>query len=290
MRWEGREGSENVDDRRGSGGSRGAPVVGGGILVLIIGAIMTYLSGGDPLGFLIQNAGQPGQQAAVDVDNGGPQGPRPDDREKEFSSVILRDTEIVWAELYPKISGGKPYRPTTLVVYTGADQTRGCGGADASVGPFYCPADRSVYIDLSFFGELSEKFGAPGEFARAYVIAHEVGHHVQNELNILLPTQRTQDNEKSVRLELQADFLAGVWAYHAQKKFHSLEPDDIKSGLNAAKQVGDDTIMRNAGVRPVPERFTHGTSEQRMRWFALGMKTGDPRRMNEVFDLPYDQL
>lgn len=290
MRWEGREGSDNVDDRRGQGG-RGAPMVGGGILFLIIGAIITYLAGGDPLNFLMQNAGQQGQQAAVDADVGGrDKGSREDDKQFQFSKVILKDTEIVWGELFPKISGGRPYRPPTLVVYDGRVETRGCGGADSSVGPFYCPADSEVYLDLSFFEELSEKFHAPGDLARAYVIAHEVGHHVQNELNILLPTQRTQDNEQSVRLELQADFLAGVWAHHAQKKFNSLEPDDIKSGLNAAKQVGDDTIMKNAGVRPRPERFTHGTADQRARWFGLGLKTGDPRRMNDLFDLPYDQL
>ncbi len=291
MRWEGREGSDNVEDRRGMG-RKGAPMVGGGILFLIIGAIITYLSGGDPLNFLMQNAGQQGQQAAVDAGVGGEgeRGPRPDDRQYEFSRVILKDTEIVWAELYPKISGGRPYNPPRLVVYDGQVETRGCGDSDSSAGPFYCPADSKVYIDLAFFRELAEKFRAPGEFAQAYVIAHEVGHHVQNQLNILMPTQRSRDNEQSVRLELQADFLAGVWAHHAQRKFNSLEPDDIKSGLNAAKQVGDDTIMRNAGVRPVPDAFTHGTSDQRMRWFALGLKTGDPSRMNDVFDLPYDKL
>lgn len=285
MRWQGREGSENVEDRRGLGG---APVVGGGILFLIIGAIITYLTGGNPLQFIAQQQ-QQDQQAAVDTD-AGHQGPRADDPQFEFSRVILKDTEVVWEQLYPKIAGGQPYQPPVLVVYDGRVDTRGCGGADSSAGPFYCPADSKVYIDLAFFEELRGKFHAPGEFACAYVIAHEVGHHVQNQMNILMPTQRQQDNEQSVRLELQADFLAGVWAHHAQRIFKSLEADDIKNGLNAAKQVGDDTIMRNAGVRPVPERFTHGTSEQRMRWFALGLKTGDPRRMNDLFDLPYDQL
>jgi predicted metalloprotease len=197
---------------------------------------------------------------------------------------------VVWQDLFPKISGGQPYQDAGLVIYDARVDTRGCGSASSSAGPFYCGGDGKVYIDLSFFEELQTKFKAPGEFACAYVIAHEVGHHVQNLLGLLSKVQRQQDNELSVRLELQADFLAGVWAHHAQRKMKILEEGDIESGLNAAKAVGDDTIMKNAGVRPVPDAFTHGTSAQRMRWFTLGLKTGDPSRMNDLFELPYEEL
>ncbi len=289
MRWEGREGSDNVDDRRGKGGGA-APVMGGGILVLIIGALITYLSGGNPLEFLVDQAQNQGQQA-VGVGQGDPQaGPREDEPLFQMSRVILKDTEEVWKRLYPKISRGQPYREPTLVTYDARVKTEGCGNAGAQAGPFYCGADNSVYIDLSFFKELEEKFNAPGEFAFAYVIAHEVGHHVQNQLGLLSQVQRQKSNEMSVRLELQADFLAGVWAHHAQKQYQILEPGDIESGMNAAKQVGDDMIMKNAGVRPVPENFTHGSSAQRVKWFTLGLKTGDPSKMMDLFDLPYEAL
>lgn len=286
MRWEGREGSENVDDRRGMRGA--APVMGGGILFLIIGAIIVKLMGGNPQQFLQQQAQQ--QQAAqLDVED-GQRGARADDPLAQMSSVVLRDTEQVWQQLYPKISKGRTYQEPTLVLYDARVETRGCGNAPSSAGPFYCGADSSVYIDLSFFEELKTRFHAPGEFACAYVIAHEVGHHVQNQLGLLRQVQSRESNELSVRLELQADFLAGVWAHHAQKKFQILEQGDIESGINAAKAVGDDTIMKNAGVRPVPEKFTHGTSAQRMRWFTLGMKTGDPERLMDLFDMPYEEL
>lgn len=240
--------------------------------------------------FLQQQAQQPAANAGNDGQAAQPGAPRPDDAIAEFSSIILRDTEVVWKELFPQISGGQPYREAGLVLFDGRVDTRGCGSASSQVGPFYCGADGKVYIDLAFFNELQTKFKAPGEFACAYVIAHEVGHHVQNLLGLLEQVQRKQDNQLSVRLELQADFLAGVWANHAQKKFNILEEGDIESGLNAAKAVGDDTIMKNAGVRPVPDAFTHGTSAQRMRWFVLGLKTGDASRMNELFELPYEEL
>jgi uncharacterized protein len=288
MRWEGRERSQNVDDRRGMKG----PAVGGGILVIIVGAIIALLNGANPLGVVMnaqQQIQQQQQQAPVGLEE-GERGPRADDKLAEFCSVVMRDTEKVWEEIFPKLSGGQPYQPATLVLYDARVETRGCGNASSSAGPFYCGGDGGVYIDLSFFNELQTKFKAPGEFACAYVIAHEVGHHVQNLLGMLKQVQRQQDNQMLVRLELQADFLAGVWAHHAQKKFKILEEGDIESGINAAQQVGDDTIMKNAGVRPVPDSFTHGTSQQRMRWFVLGLKTGDPRRMNDLFELPYDEL
>jgi uncharacterized protein len=286
MRWEGRERSQNVEDRRGMRG----PIVGGSIITVIIGLIITVMNGGDPMKLLQQLLQQPPAQAGRGELAGEPDAPRPDDPLAEFSSVILRDTELVWRELFPKISGGQAYQDAGLVIYDARVDTRGCGSASSQVGPFYCGADGKVYIDLQFFNELQTKFKAPGEFACAYVIAHEVGHHVQNLLGLLEQVQRKQDNQLSVRLELQADFLAGVWAHHAQKKFKILEEGDVESGLNAAKAVGDDTIMKNAGVRPVPDAFTHGTAAQRMRWFALGMKTGDPRRMNDLFELPYEEL
>lgn len=285
MRWEGREKSRNVEDRRGMRG----PIVGGSILTVIIGLIITVLSGGDPMQ-LIQQQLQQAPAAKVGKGAQEPGAPRPDDTLADFSSTVLRDTELVWRELFPQISGGQPYRDAGLVLYDGRVDTRGCGSAGSSAGPFYCGGDGKVYLDLSFFEELRTKFKAPGEFACAYVIAHEVGHHVQNLLGLLDKVQRQKDNQLLVRLELQADFLAGVWAHHAQRKFDILEEGDIVAGINAAQAVGDDTIMKNAGVRPVPDSFTHGTSAQRKRWFTLGLKTGDPRRMNDLFELPYEEL
>lgn len=291
MRWQGREKSKNVEDRRGLKG----PVVGGGLLIVIIGAIFALLNGGNPLQIFQQVGVQLQQQGAAGKADPA-QGPRPDDKLAEFSSVVFKDTEDVWNRLFPA-TFQQPYKEPGLVLFNGRVETRGCGVASSGVGPFYCGGDGKVYIDLSFFDDLQTKFKAPGEFACAYVIAHEVGHHVQNLLGILGKVQNEQrrlpeveSNRLLVRLELQADFLAGVWAHHAQRMKGILESGDIESGIKAAAAVGDDTIMRNAGRHPVPDAFTHGTSAQRMRWFMLGLETGDPNKMMDLFDLPYESL
>ena len=247
-------------DRRGLKG----PAVGGGLLIVIIGAIIALMNALNPLQ-VVQQAGVQLQQQVPAGGNAGPaDGPRPDDKLAEFSSVILKDTEDVWNRLFPA-AFNRPYKEPGLVLFDGRVETRGCGSASSAVGPFYCGGDSKVYIDLSFFNELHTKFKAPGEFACAYVIAHEVGHHVQNLLGILGDVQNRQRNVSQVesnrllvRLELQADFLAGVWAHHAQRMKGILESGDVESGLKAAAAVGDDTIMRNAGRHPVPDAFTHG--------------------------------
>jgi uncharacterized protein len=288
MRWQGREKSKNVEDRRGLKG----PIVGGGLLVVIIGAIFAIMSGADPLQ-VVQQAGVQLQQQGGEATEGNTER---EDLLAEFSSVVLKDTEDVWNALFPE-AFNRPYEEPGLVLFRGRVETRGCGAASSAVGPFYCGGDNKVYIDLSFFDELQTRFKAPGEFACAYVIAHEVGHHVQNQLGILGRVQNEQrqlsereSNRLLVRLELQADFLAGVWAHHAQRMKGILESGDIESGIKAAAAVGDDTIMRNAGRSPVPDAFTHGTSEQRTRWFMLGLKTGEVNRLMELFELPYEEL
>ena len=216
-----------------------------------------------------------------------------------FSRVVLKDTEDVWLRVFPQIpeAGGKPYQPPTMVLFNGNVSTRGCGSASAAVGPFYCPGDLKVYLDLSFFDELKTKFEAPGDFACAYVVAHEVGHHVQNQLGISMQVQRQQQtaskveaNRLSVRTELQADYLAGVWAFHAQKMKDILETGDIAEALNAAQQIGDDTIQRKQAGRVVPDAFTHGTAEQRIRWFTLGLESGNIDKIMLPFEVDYDQL
>lgn len=292
MRWQGREGSKNVEDRRGLKG----PVVGGSLLIVIIGAIIALINGANPLQ-VVQQVGVEIQQqqgaAATDQREGQP---RADDALAEFSSVVFKDLEDVWNEVYPK-AFNRPYQVPGLVLYDGHVETRGCGSASSAAGPFYCGGDSKVYIDLSFFRDLQTKFKAPGEFAMAYVIAHEVGHHVQNQIGLLGQVQRKQQqlperesNQLLVRLELQADFLAGVWAHHAQRMKGILETGDVESGIKAAAAVGDDTIMKNAGRRVVLDAFTHGSSAQRMRWFVLGLETGDVTRMNDTFELPYEEL
>jgi len=271
MKWKGERESENVEDRRGV--PKAGLAVGGGLGVLVL-AVVVYLLGGDPRAFLNQLQNNPQQQAPVN----GPVDHR-DDELVEFVKVVLADTEDVWTAEFQKM--GMTYRKPTLVLFTDEVQTA-CGGAQSAVGPFYCPGDEKVYLDLSFFRELKEKLHAPGEFAQAYVIAHEVGHHVQNLLGTTrkIDAQRgqlskTEMNRLSVRLELQADFYAGVWANHAQKMKNILEPGDIESALNAAHEIGDDTLQKEARGVVVPDSFTHGTSAQRMRWFKKGFDTGD---------------
>jgi len=293
MRWEGREESQNVDDRRRRG-NRGLMIGGGGAGILIL-LVLALCFGADPqqLAQLIGPNGQivvaPGQPAGQEQ----PLDPA-EERLASFSKVVFRDTEIVWDEQFRKI--GKEYRKPTLVLYSGVVESA-CGTNDSAVGPFYCPGDEKVYIDLGFYQEMERKLKAPGEFARAYVIAHEVGHHVQNLLGYSQRVQearqrlpRAQANEMSVRLELQADFLAGVWAHHAQKKFNFLEEGDVESALNAAFQIGDDTLQRKARGYVVPDAFTHGTSKQRMRWFTEGLRTGKLSGANQLFELDYGEL
>jgi predicted metalloprotease len=293
MRWQEGRASENVEDRRFVTPGRAAAGVGG--LGILIAIIMSLLSGNPQP--LIEAQKQAARQAGGGGAAGAPAPGQPDPQatEKEFITRVLGTTEDVWNDLFAR--KGAKYEEPALVLFTGVVESA-CGRADASVGPFYCPGDKKVYIDLAFYDELQEKFDAPGDFAQAYVVAHEVGHHVQNLLGLSQEVQRAQRqaaskaeaNELSVRLELQADYLAGVWAHHAQNRLALLEKGDIKEGLNAATQIGDDTLQRKAQGRVMPDSFTHGSSEQRVRWFAKGLQSGDLDGASELFKLPYDQL
>jgi hypothetical protein len=272
MRWQGRRKSDNVEDRRGIGG-RGL-AVGGGLGGLIIVALYLLLGGNpDEISQSLRTEGATSTAAA-----GQPLSEK-DKEMGDFVSVILADTEDIWRTVFSE--DGQPYREPHLVLFTEQVQSA-CGYAGAATGPFYCPGDEKVYLDLSFFEEMQVKLGAPGDFALAYVIAHEVGHHVQNLLGIndqvMSKRGRVDErefNELLVRLELQADFLAGVWAHHARQAAGYLEEGDIEEGLNAASAVGDDRIQRKTQGYVVPDAFTHGTSEQRVRWFKKGLETGD---------------
>ena len=270
MLWQGRRESGNVEDRRGMGGGL---VAGGGIGAVIIG-ILYFLLGGNPSDI---PQGMPQQQTAV---------ARSADEEKlaSFSRVILADTEDVWGQIFK--DNGESYQQPTLVLFTQQTQS-GCGFSSAATGPFYCPSDEKVYLDLSFFNELQSRFKAPGEFAMAYVIAHEVGHHIQKLTGVFdqVENQRqnlseTGYNKLSVKMELQADFYAGVWAHHDQKMKQILEKGDIESALNAANAIGDDRLQQQSQGYVVPDAFTHGSSEQRMYWFKKGFETGDIRQGN----------
>jgi predicted metalloprotease len=275
MRWRGERESSNVEDQRGmSGGGRIA--IGGGLGTLVI-IIIAVLLGADPRQFL--------QQVPNDTAPSTSQAPRPGNTEEEelkkFVSVVLAKTEDVWQDIFRQ--NGKQYRDPTLVLFTGEVQSA-CGLGSAASGPFYCPGDQKVYIDLSFYEELRRRFRSPGDFAQAYVIAHEVGHHVQKLLGIsdrVDSMQRRMSevdaNRLSVRLELQADFFAGVFARYVQKQ-GLLEEGDIEEALNAASAIGDDAIQKQTSGRVVPDSFTHGTSEQRLRWFRKGFDTGDIRQ------------
>ncbi len=269
MLWQGRRESSNVDDRRGIGG--GGLAVGGGIGGVIIAIIYFFLGGGSggngDTDFLHQQAPQTQEQKAAE------------DQLASFSKVVFADTEDVWNKLFSE--QGKNYVEPRMVLFSGSDQS-GCGFASAATGPFYCPADSKVYLDLTFFQELQERFNAPGDFAMAYVIAHEVGHHVQHLLGVTEQVDRmrgriseTEMNKLSVRLELQADFLAGVWAHHAQRTKQILESGDVEEALRAANAIGDDRLQQQSQGYVVPDAFTHGTSEQRMFWFKKGFQTGD---------------
>jgi predicted metalloprotease len=279
MRWEGNRESSNVEDMRDSGGGGGGFGIGTGAIG--IGTIVIALIGGavlgvNPLTLLgIMTGGGPAPQVQQQVPAHAPPA---SDREARFVSTVLADTEDVWTQLFRQ--GGATYHPPKLVLFRGAIRTA-CGAGQAAMGPFYCPADQKVYIDLSFYETLKNRLGAPGDFAQAYVIAHEVGHHVQHELGITDQVDRArarggqaQANAMSVRLELQADCFAGVWGHHAQKARNILEQGDVEEAMNAAQKIGDDALQRNAGRAVLPESFTHGTSAQRQRWFDTGLKTG----------------
>ena len=285
MKWEGNRESDNVEDRRDDGGGGGPGFGGGGLFggrSIGIGTIVVALVGGwifgiNPLTILgllsgngapvqVQQQQPPARQAPVD------------DRMARFVSTVLADTEDVWKDVFAK--GGATYREPRLVLFRGATQTA-CGQGQAAMGPFYCPDDQKVYIDLGFYETLQKRLGAPGDFAQAYVIAHEVGHHVQNLMGISGRVDqmrgrvsKTEFNALSVRLELQADCFAGLWAQKAQTSRQILEQGDVAEAMNAAAKIGDDALQRAGSGQVVPESFTHGTSAQRQRWFETGLKTG----------------
>lgn len=287
MNLNGRRKSTNVDDRRGRSGLK----IGGGIGIVgvLIAAAVAWFTGGNPMEVISRQAPQIiNQQAGADY-----QPTAEEEQLAEFSKQIFAGTEDVWTKIFAE--NGLTYEPPTLVLYTGST-TSGCGNASSSIGPFYCSADESVYIDLSFFQNMRRDLGADGDFAYAYVIAHEVGHHVQHLLGTLdkahaemQRSSKTEANHISVRLELQADCYAGIWAYHDNQMFGSLEDGDIDEAINAAQKIGDDYLQRQAQGYTVPDSFNHGTSVQRSRWLRRGLQTGDLRQA-DTFTPAYSQL
>jgi predicted metalloprotease len=286
MEWEGRQESQNVEDRRGIGTK--VAIAGGGLGTVIV-IIVALVIGVDPqqLGNTLGNGqGGPGVvQPANDPE---------EERLAHFTKIVFHDTEEVWDDLFHQM--GKQYVKPTLVLYSGEVQSA-CGTEEAAVGPFYCPGDSKVYIDLSFYRDMEQKLQAPGDFAHAYVVAHEVGHHVQKLLGYTQKADevrrtgtKLEQHHMSVRIELQADYFAGVWAHRAQEKFHYLNKSDVDSALNAAFQIGDDRLQKKARGYVVPDAFTHGTSKQRTHWFQEGFKTGDVNGAHRLFDLKYEEL
>ena len=284
MQWEDGRESENVEDRRGLAPKAGMALGGGSLLVILL----VWLLGGDPKEVMRQQADQ------QDVPMERQQIPPGQEHLVKFVKVTLGYTEDVWEDQFRRM--GKTYRKPKLVLFTGQVKSA-CGFASAAMGPFYCPPDEHVYIDLQFFDDLQKRFKAPGDFAQAYVIAHEVGHHVQNQLGISerVHAQKSrlseaEANRLSVRLELQADYLAGVWAHHIQKTKRVLDPGDLEEALRAANAIGDDMLQKRARGHVVPDSFTHGTSAQRIRWFRRGFETGDVEGMHQLFKLRYEEL
>lgn len=269
MEWRGRRGSSNLEDRRGRGARAGGVGIVGVLAILAVG----YFFGID-ISPVVETMSQGSQQ-------GEPRELTAEEQEiGQFVSVVLADTEDVWGRVLPE-QAGSDYSEPKLVMFSGIDSSA-CGTAQSAMGPFYCPNDRTVYLDTQFFGTMSQRMGAGGDFAYAYVIAHEVGHHVQNLLGILGQTMQARQqsdeataNRISVLTELQADCFAGIWARQANEQFGSIEPGDIEEAINAAAAVGDDTLMQNAGRAVVPDAFTHGSSEQRMEWFQRGFQSGE---------------
>ncbi len=292
MRWRGGQQSENLEDRRRVG-PKGVAIGGGGLLVLLV---LGLLFGLDP-----QQLNQLLNQAQVDAgpNANGQQQERPltpgEEQTREFAATILRFTEVVWDDQFRR--AGERYQPPRMVLFSSRVQT-GCGIAPSAVGPFYCPRDKTVYLDPTFFDELDQKLGGSrAEFSQAYVIAHEIGHHVQNLLGYSELVDRKRQtlpkaefNEWSVRLELQADYLAGVWAHYGQEKFRFIEPGDIEAAITSANAIGDDRLQRRSAGFTSPENYTHGTSAQRVRWFKRGLETGDLGVLAEMFEMPYERL
>ena len=269
MDWRGRRGSGNIEDRRSMGGGRGAGVGSIGVLAIVV---IGYFLGVDLTPLLDGGQGVAPQTQTRELT-------AEDQAMGEFVSVTLADTEEVWAQVFDA-QLGTTYTPATLVLFKDATDSP-CGGASQATGPFYCPVDRKVYLDTGFFVTLDRQLGAGGDFAAAYVVAHEIGHHVQNELGLLEKTNRARANAGeveanaiSVRVELMADCLAGVWAHHAARQLGTIERGDVAEAMNAAARIGDDTLQKAAGRRPMPDSFTHGSSDQRMRWFETGQKGG----------------
>jgi hypothetical protein len=297
MKWEGQEQSRNVEDRRGmgvgTGGGRGLPRIGGrgiGIGTIAIALVAGWIFGINPLtvlGLLGGAGGVGGGGAPAEVAQQPAPAPPAEDKAAAFVSTVLRDTEVVWGRQFQ--ASGAGYQEPRLVLFRGATRSA-CGLGQSAMGPFYCPGDAKVYLDLGFFDTLARRMGAPGDFAQAYVVAHEVGHHVQNLMGITQKVDamrgrvsEAQMNALSVRVELQADCLAGVWAHHSQQGKGWLERGDIEEALNAAAQIGDDTLQRKSQGRVVPDSFTHGSAEQRMTWFKRGLDTGSVKACN-TFD------
>jgi predicted metalloprotease len=282
MRWEGDEQSSNIEDRRGGGGGGGFGIGGGtvGIGTIVIALLGSWFFGVSPGTILnLLSGGSPAQVQQA------PSHPPANDRETQFVSTVLRYTETTWTQIFK--ANGATYTPPVLVLYDGRTPTQGCGTGQAAVGPFYCPADRKVYIDLSFFRLMQQRFGVGGEFTQSYVIAHEVGHHVQNLLGISGKADsmrqrlsEAEGNALSVRVELQADCFAGVWAYHTNEAKQIIEQGDVESALKAASAIGDDALQRQSRGEVVPDSFTHGTSAQRVRWFTKGLQTGSVEQCN----------
>ncbi len=283
MRWKGQRQSDNVEDRRGVSLSRGAKVGGLGGLGLVVLVVVGMFLGIDP-GVMLQ-VGETLQSHPASVQQN--MQPGVDDDDRRFVAVVVAETEDVWNDVFSR--AGRRYQEPKLVLFSGAIESA-CGMAGSAVGPFYCPADQKVYLDLVFFDELHSRFGASGDFARAYVIAHEIGHHVQTQLGILQQVSQIQSrvgtsekNKLSVMLELQADCLAGMWAHHAHRNRDILEAGDLEEGLNAASAVGDDRIQKSTRGYVVPDGFTHGTSAQRVHWFRRGFDEGTLQACN-TFD------
>jgi len=279
LKIDGRDGSDNIEDRRSVNRSGGKKL--GGLTGVIVVGLIAYVTSGGDMGAVLQavlsNATSPAQTSAA-------QPSRQEGQYTKLVSVVLKDTEDVWSQDLAKY--GVKYHKPKLVMYRGSTRS-GCGTAQSSMGPFYCPADKKIYVDLGFFDELKRNFGANGDFAEAYVIAHEVGHHVQDELGILPKVHKmqsrvskTEANRLSVKIELQADCFAGVWARLDENKNHILERGDIDEALNAASQIGDDTLQKHAQGYAVPDSFTHGTSKQRTEWFYRGFNSGDIKACN----------
>ena len=273
MQWRGRRGSNNIEDRRAisSGGRAGSIGSIGGVGVLVV-VVVGYFLGVD-LTPLLNDPGTGGPAAPVELTEA-------DKTAAAFVSVVLADTEAVWTKVFRE-QIGKPYDAPVLVLYKGVTQSP-CGDASGATGPFYCPGDQKVYLDTDFFTTMAQQLGAKGDFAMAYVVAHEVGHHVQDELGILAKAteiraqvSEAESNAISVRIELQADCFSGIWAREVQRQFGTIEKGDFEEAVNAAQQIGDDTLQRNAGQRPMPHTFTHGTAAQRSGWFIKGLNSGD---------------